>query len=86
MTASADIVKLGTEHYSKYCSACHGTDGQTRGSAFPDLRRTPLPRTQQGFDQVVLQGVRAHIVSRATELKNAPPREQPQQAHEDQTQ
>jgi alcohol dehydrogenase (cytochrome c)/quinohemoprotein ethanol dehydrogenase len=114
-TASADVVKQGTEHYSKYCAACHGTNGQTRGSTFPDLTRTPLLHAQQAFDQVVLQGaraergmasfgsvlqpadsaaIRAYIVARATELKNAPPlvapgapppREQPRQAHEDPT-
>jgi quinohemoprotein ethanol dehydrogenase len=58
-TASAQVVDLGRERYSKYCAACHGQDGQTRGANFPDLTRTPLLHAQEGFDQVVLQGVLA---------------------------
>ena len=93
-TASAAVVKAGQGLYSKYCSACHGENGQTRGATFPDLTRTPMLHTQEGFDQVVLNGVlkdrgmasfaqtlkpedtqalRAFIVARANELKNAPP-------------
>lgn len=45
--------------YSRYCAACHGENGQTRGATFPDLTRTPFLYSQEGFDQVVLQGVRA---------------------------
>ena len=93
-TASADVVQAGNEKYTKYCAACHGERGQTRGANFPDLTRTPLLHTQEGFDQVVLKGIlaergmasfaealkpddtkeiRAYIVARANELKNAPP-------------
>ena len=56
-TATADVVKAGGEVYSRYCAACHGDDGQTRGANFPNLTRTPLLHTQEGFDQVVLKGV-----------------------------
>ncbi len=56
-TAPAALVQAGQERYSHYCAACHGENGQTRGSNFPDLTRTPLLYTQIGFDQVVLHGV-----------------------------
>ena len=93
-TASADVIKAGGEAYARNCAACHGERGQTRGANFPDLTRTPLLHTQEGFDQVVLKGVlaergmasfaqvlqpadtqalRAFIIERANELKNAPP-------------
>ncbi len=38
------------------CAACHGDRGQVRGANFPDLTRTPLLWTQEGFDSIVLQG------------------------------
>lgn len=106
-TATADVVITGRARYSRYCAACHGENGQTRGANFPDLTRTPLLHTQEGFDQVVLKGVlsdkgmvsfasalkpedsaaiRAFIVARANELKNAPPPgglAPPRQAHEE---
>ncbi len=56
-TAAADVVKTGSGHYSQFCAACHGDAGQTRGATFPDLTRTPLLHSQEGFDQVVLRGV-----------------------------
>jgi len=56
-TASATQIKQGGETYSKYCAACHGDQGQTRGANFPDLTRTPLLHSQEGFDQVVLKGI-----------------------------
>jgi quinohemoprotein ethanol dehydrogenase len=55
-TASADVVQAGSAKYSQYCSACHGENGQTRGASFPDLTRTPLLHTQEGFDAIVLGG------------------------------
>ncbi len=58
-TAPAKLVQAGEERYSHFCAACHGENGQTRGSNFPDLTRTPLLYTQEGFDQVVLKGVLA---------------------------
>jgi PQQ-dependent dehydrogenase (methanol/ethanol family) len=92
-TAAAEIVAAGKEHYSRYCATCHGDDGQTRGSTFPNLTRSPMLHSQEAFDTVVLQGtltergmaafaealtpadsqaIRAFIVARANELKNAP--------------
>jgi mono/diheme cytochrome c family protein len=56
-TAAADVVEAGSQQYTKNCAACHGDRGQTRGANFPDLTRTPLLHTQEGFDQVVLKGV-----------------------------
>lgn len=109
-TAPAALVQAGKERYSHLCATCHGQNGQTRGGNFPDLTRTPLLYTQEGFDQVVLKGVlsergmdsfasvlqpedaraiRAYIIARANELKNAPPapgyggRPPPRQAHEE---
>ena len=55
---SAEVVQTGLETYGKYCAACHGDRGQTRGANFPDLTRTPLLHSQEGFDDVVLKGVR----------------------------
>jgi hypothetical protein len=42
-----------------------------RGANFPDLTRTPLLHTQEGFDQIVLQGVKAEkgMASFASVLK-----------------
>ncbi len=59
--APEEIVQAGLEHYGDLCASCHGaeTDGRTRGATFPDLRRTPLLYTQDGFDAVVLDGARA---------------------------
>ena len=58
-SASAEQVTQGDRLYSQYCAACHGQNGQTRGANFPNLLVTPLLHTQEGFDQVVLQGARA---------------------------
>jgi alcohol dehydrogenase (cytochrome c)/quinohemoprotein ethanol dehydrogenase len=58
LTASADAVKLGSDKYSQYCSICHGAGGQQGRSSFPNLTVTPLLHTQEGFDSVVLGGVR----------------------------
>lgn len=58
LTASAGVVTRGGELYSQYCSVCHGIDGRQARSSFPNLTVTPLLWTQDGFDAVVLQGVR----------------------------
>lgn len=58
-TASARVIRAGSVKYASYCAACHGDEGQTRGANFPDLTRTPLLRSQSGFDQVVLKGILA---------------------------
>jgi quinohemoprotein ethanol dehydrogenase len=57
--ASAEVVKAGDEKYSQYCSICHGAGGLQGRSSFPNLTVTPLLHSQEGFDQVVLAGVRA---------------------------
>jgi PQQ-dependent dehydrogenase (methanol/ethanol family) len=46
---------MGEAHYETYCGACHGIDGQSRGS-FPDLRYSPALNAQQLFDSIVLNG------------------------------
>jgi quinohemoprotein ethanol dehydrogenase len=58
-TAGAEVVAAGGQTYGKYCAACHGDNGQTRGSTFPNLMVSALLYSQAGFDQVVLKGVRA---------------------------
>jgi len=93
-TASAQVIEAGRAAYAQNCAQCHGENGQTRGANFPDLTRTPMLHTQEGFDTVVLKGVlsekgmasfadalkpadtaaiRAFIIARANEMKNAPP-------------
>jgi mono/diheme cytochrome c family protein len=56
-TASADVIKTGGDLYARNCAACHGDRGATRGANFPDLTRTPLLNSQEGFDAVVLKGI-----------------------------
>jgi alcohol dehydrogenase (cytochrome c)/quinohemoprotein ethanol dehydrogenase len=56
-TASAQVIKSGSEKYAQHCAACHGDRGQTRGAMFPDLTRAPQLQSQAGFDTVVLNGV-----------------------------
>lgn len=55
-TASDELVAAGQEVYSAQCGMCHGDGGQNRGM-FPDLRRSPLLHSAEGFDAVVLEGV-----------------------------
>jgi PQQ-dependent dehydrogenase (methanol/ethanol family) len=58
-TAAKEVVAAGEQTYAKYCAACHGDRGATRGSNFPDLTRSPLLHSQEAFDAVVLQGIRS---------------------------
>jgi quinohemoprotein ethanol dehydrogenase len=58
-TAAPAVVQTGAKRYEQYCAACHGDQGETRGANFPDLTRTPLLHSQEGFDQIVLKGVLA---------------------------
>jgi alcohol dehydrogenase (cytochrome c)/quinohemoprotein ethanol dehydrogenase len=58
-TASATQVHQGEELYGRNCAGCHGDRGQTRGANFPDLTRTPLLWSQEGFDSIVLKGLLA---------------------------
>ena len=56
-TASAGQVQKGEGLYARNCAGCHGDRGVSRGANFPDLTRTPLLWSQEGFDQIVLKGV-----------------------------
>ncbi|HTY92837.1 MAG TPA: PQQ-dependent dehydrogenase, methanol/ethanol family [Steroidobacteraceae bacterium] len=58
-TATAEQVQRGEQLYARNCAACHGDRGQTRGANFPDLTRTPLLWSQEGFDAIVLKGLLA---------------------------
>ncbi len=55
-TATAAQVHQGEQLYARNCAACHGDRGQTRGANFPDLTRTPMLWSQEGFDTIVLKG------------------------------
>jgi alcohol dehydrogenase (cytochrome c)/quinohemoprotein ethanol dehydrogenase len=57
-TAAPAVIAKGGEAYNQYCSVCHGNDGVQQRGTFPNLTVTPLLHTQEGFDQVVLQGAR----------------------------
>jgi len=57
-TAGAELVAAGDTLYGENCAMCHDVGGMAR-SSFPDLRRTPLLHSQEGFDNVVLGGALA---------------------------
>lgn len=59
LTASAEEVARGEQLYNSNCSTCHGNGGAARGANFPNLMVSPMLHSQEGFDQIVLQGVRA---------------------------
>lgn len=59
LLASAEEVAAGAERYSQFCAVCHGPGGNIRGANFPDLLTSPFLHSQEGFDSVVLQGVRS---------------------------
>jgi PQQ-dependent dehydrogenase (methanol/ethanol family) len=56
-TATVAQVNRGEQLYARNCAACHGDRGQTRGANFPDLTRTPLLWSPDGFDAIVLKGL-----------------------------
>jgi PQQ-dependent dehydrogenase (methanol/ethanol family) len=56
-TATIAQVHQGEQLYARNCAACHGDRGQTRGANFPDLTRTPLLWSADGFDAIVLKGL-----------------------------
>jgi quinohemoprotein ethanol dehydrogenase len=58
-TASADVIAHGGELYTKFCSVCHGVNGTQGRSSFPNLTVSGFLYSQEGFDSIVLQGVRA---------------------------
>lgn len=57
-TASADVIARGDAVYAENCAVCHGTNGVQQRSSFPNLTLSPLLYSQEGFDQVVLNGAR----------------------------
>src|SRR5690606_5869112 len=59
LTASAEEVARGEQLYNSNCSTCHGNGGAARGANFPNLMVSPMLHSQEGFDQIVLAGVRA---------------------------
>ncbi len=57
---TAEVVKAGLEDATASTARpVTAINGQTRGANFPNLTRTPLLHSQEGFDNVVLKGVRA---------------------------
>jgi mono/diheme cytochrome c family protein len=58
VTASADVIAHGGQVYEQHCSVCHGAGAVQQRSSFPNLTLTPFLRSQEGFDQVVLKGVK----------------------------
>ena len=61
LTADAQTVSAGQAHYDRHCAICHGANGTTRRSSFPNLLVSPFLHSQEAFDQVVLQGVRTEM-------------------------
>jgi len=59
LAVGQDVVDAGATVYGEHCGVCHGVNGQQRGANFPNLLVTPMLHSQQAFDQVVLEGVRA---------------------------
>jgi alcohol dehydrogenase (cytochrome c)/quinohemoprotein ethanol dehydrogenase len=57
VTASADLASRGAPIYETWCGSCHGA-GVVGVGLLPDLRRTPLLRAPEQFEQVVLGGAR----------------------------
>ncbi|HEY0961685.1 MAG TPA: PQQ-dependent dehydrogenase, methanol/ethanol family [Pseudomonadales bacterium] len=57
-TASAEVIARGDAVYAENCAVCHGTNGVQQRSSFPNLTLSPLLYSQEGFDQVVLNGAR----------------------------
>ncbi len=73
LTASAEEVLAGEEHYNQHCTTCHGNGGAARGANFPNLLVSPMLHSQEGFDSIVLGGVRQErgMVSFADRLQAA---------------
>jgi quinohemoprotein ethanol dehydrogenase len=66
-------VLAGEEHYNQHCTTCHGNGGAARGANFPNLLVSPMLHSQEGFDSIVLGGVRQErgMVSFADRLQAA---------------
>jgi quinohemoprotein ethanol dehydrogenase len=57
LTADEATVARGAPLYETWCGSCHGA-GVVGVGLLPDLRRTPLLRTPEQFEQVVMAGAR----------------------------
>jgi len=57
-TASPEQVAAGQTAYNNTCAICHGNGGAARGANFPNLMVSPMLHSQEGFDSIVLGGVR----------------------------
>lgn len=57
-TASEALIARGETTYSENCAMCHDVGGTAR-SSFPDLRRSPMLHSPDGFDNIVLGGALA---------------------------
>lgn len=57
-TATPELVAQGGAVYAEHCSVCHGNNGVQQRSSFPNLTLSPMLYSQEGFDQIVLQGAR----------------------------
>ncbi|MGA0805096.1 MAG: c-type cytochrome [Pseudohongiellaceae bacterium] len=57
-TAAPELIARGGEVYAEHCSVCHGNNGVQQRSSFPNLTLSPMLHSQEGFDQIVLQGAR----------------------------
>jgi alcohol dehydrogenase (cytochrome c)/quinohemoprotein ethanol dehydrogenase len=57
-TAAPEIIARGNQVYDQHCSVCHGAGAVQQRSSFPNLTYTPFLHSQEGFDQVVLKGVK----------------------------
>ena len=53
---SRDQIDHGAHKYATFCAACHGF-GAISGQVTPDLRRSPVILSAEGFRSVVKQGV-----------------------------
>ena len=66
-TATAEVIARGGQVYEEHCSVCHGAGAVQQRSSFPNLTYTPFLHSQEGFDQVVLKGVKLEREQRAAE-------------------
>lgn len=55
---SAETITRGADIYNRFCGACHGIDGQSRG-VFPDLRYSVSLDSAEVFNSIVLGGSRS---------------------------
>jgi mono/diheme cytochrome c family protein len=57
-TATPEIIARGGQVYEQHCAVCHGAGAVQQRSSFPNLTYTPFLHSQEGFDQVVLKGIK----------------------------